>query len=383
MNLGSHPFTLRQLQYAVAVADTLGFRAAAERCHVSQPSLSAQLALLEEALGVRLFERNRQRVLITTAGAALVERARAVLQATEDLIELARAGDPLTSTLRIGVIPTISPYLLPTVTAALRRRFRQLTVLWIEEKTSVLLHRLERGDLDAALIATDGDDEGDLDGDVVGFDPFVLATPFDHVLGQSKKPAQPAELRHCDVLLLDDGHCFRAQALEVCSSARAHELEFRATSLSTLAQMVAGGAGVTLLPQMAVATEARRARLRIRTFAAPVPGRTVTLVWRRRSPLAAALSQIAAAAREAWPTTTTRTTKTKTAQTKPAQTKPAQAKTAQTKATKKSAKARSSAVGHRDAQALGEKVPDRGDARNLAVRAVPDKPQVPARQRRQ
>ena len=302
MNLGTHPFTLRQLQYAVAVADTLGFRAAAERCHVSQPSLSAQLALLEDALGTRSFERNRQRVLITTAGSVLVERARHVLQATDDLIELARAGDPLTGVLRIGVIPTISPYLLPTVTAALRRRFRKLTVQWIEEKTAVLLQQLERGQLDAALIARDSNHDH-LDGEEVGFDPFVLATPQDHVLGLSKKPALLSELRDVDVLLLDDGHCFRAHALEVCAGARAHELAFRATSLSTLAQMVAGGAGVTLLPLMSVATEARRARLRIREFAAPVPGRTIALVWRRRYALAPALQQIANTARETWPTT--------------------------------------------------------------------------------
>jgi LysR family transcriptional regulator, hydrogen peroxide-inducible genes activator len=300
MNLRTPPFTLRQLQYVVAVAEELSFRKAAARCHVSQPSLSAQLAQVEAALGTRLFERDRRRVLVTAVGRDVVERARIVLRETEDLVELARrASDPLCGTLRIGVIPTISPYLLPRVSAALRRAHPRLTALWIEDKTDALLRSLEAGTLDAALLALEAD-VGDVEREVIGHDPFVLATPAKHPLGAKRSPAKPSELRDASVLLLDDGHCFRDQALAFCSSAKAHELEFRATSLSTLAQMVAGGAGVTLLPELAVRTEAKRAGLAIRPFAPPAPKRTIALVWRRRSPLGPALRTLAATARKAY-----------------------------------------------------------------------------------
>jgi len=300
MNLGPHPFTLRQLQYAVAVAESLSFRKAAERCHVSQPSLSAQLAQMEEMLGVRLFERDRRRVLVTAAGREIIERARLILRETDDLIALARrSADPLSGTLRIGVIPTISSYLLPRLTAALRATYPRLTVLWVEDKTEVLVRSLEGGTLDAALLALEAD-VGDVEREIIGPDLFVLATPLGHPLGAKASPAKASELKGASVLLLDDGHCFREQALAFCSGAKAHELEFRATSLSTLAQMVAGGAGVTLLPELAVATEAKRAELWIRPFAQPAPKRTIALVWRRRSPLGPALRQLATTARAAY-----------------------------------------------------------------------------------
>lgn len=300
MHLGPQPFTLRQLQYAVAVAESLSFRRAAESCHVSQPSLSAQLAQMEDALGVRLFERDRRRVILTGAGRELIERARIILRETDDLVELARrSSDPHSGTLRIGVIPTISPYLLPRLTAVLRTAYPRLTILWIEDKTAVLVRSLDGGTLDAALLALEAD-IGDVEREVIGSDPFVLATPAGHPLGAKASSAKPSELKDQPVLLLDDGHCFREQALAFCSDAKAHELEFRATSLSTLAQMVAGGAGVTLLPELAVATETKRAELAIRPFARPAPKRTIALVWRRRSPVGPALRELAATARAAY-----------------------------------------------------------------------------------
>lgn len=299
--LAPYPFSLRQLQYAVAVGESLSFRKAAETCHVSQPSLSAQLAQLEEALGVRLFERDRRRVLVTAAGKELVERARRVLREADDLVAAARrAGDPLAGTLRIGVIPTISPYLLPSATPALRSAYPQLTTVWVEDKTETLVRSLDAGTLDAALLALEAE-IGDVEHEVLADDPFVLATRPDDPLGTKRAPAKAAELRDASVLLLDDGHCFRDQALAFCSSAKAHELEFRATSLPTLVHMVAGGAGVTVLPQLAVPTEAQRAGLRVRAFATPVPHRTLALVWRRRSPLAPALRKLASTIREAYP----------------------------------------------------------------------------------
>jgi LysR family hydrogen peroxide-inducible transcriptional activator len=301
MNLSPPAFSLRQLQYVVAVADALSFRKAAERCHVSQPSLSAQLAQLEEVLGVRLFERDRRRVLLTTAGKELVERARRLLVETEELVEAARrAGDPLSGTLRVGIIPTVSPYLLPAVTPVLRKRYPRLSLLWFEDKTEVVARELARGALDAALVALEAE-LGDVESEVIAEDPFVLVTPRDHPLGGSKDMATPADLRGENVLLLDEGHCFRTQALALCTRARAHELEFRATSLPTLTQMIAAGAGVTLLPKLAVATEVGRSQLRVRPFGDPVPKRTLALIWRRRSSLAGALQQVAATVRAAYP----------------------------------------------------------------------------------
>jgi LysR family hydrogen peroxide-inducible transcriptional activator len=301
MNLAPHPFTLRQLQYAVAVADTLSFHRAAALCRVSQPSLSAQLAQLEGAMRVKLFERDRRRVLPTAAGVQLIARARRLLVEVDDLIEDARrVGDPLTGTLRIGVIPTISPYLLPRLTPALRERYPKLTTLWIEDKTDVLTRRLAAGELDAAILALEAD-IGQVDHEVIARDPFVLATPPGHPLGAPRKPASPAELKGQCVLLLDDGHCFRDQALSFCEKSEADELEFRATSLPTLAQMVAAGAGVTLLPLLAVDAEARPAHLRTRRFAEPAPHRTIALVWRPRSPLSGPLRQLGAAMSAAYP----------------------------------------------------------------------------------
>lgn len=299
--LAPYPFSIRQLQYAIAVADLLSFRKAAELCRVSQPSLSAQLAQLEQALGVVLFERDRGGVLPTAAGKEIIDRARRILVETDDLIAAAqRVGDPFAGTFRIGVIPTISPYLLPNATPALRAKYPRLTTIWIEDKTDALVRNLAAGVIDAAILALEAE-IGDVEYEFVADDPFVLATRPDDPLGTKTRPAKAAELQDSHVLLLDDGHCFRDQALAYCASAKAQELEFRATSLPTLAHMVAGGAGVTLLPRLAAATEARRAGLRVRRFAAPVPHRTIALVWRRRSPCAPAFRDIAATLRQAYP----------------------------------------------------------------------------------
>jgi LysR family hydrogen peroxide-inducible transcriptional activator len=300
MHLIPPPATLRQLQYAVAIAEARNFHRAAVLCHVSQPSLSAQLAELERALGVRLFERDRKQVLLTEAGRELVDRARRVLLEVADLVDAAaRFGDPLSGTLRFGVIPTISPYLLPEVVPVLRRRFPRLALQWVEDKTASLVALVRGGGLDAAVLALEAD-LGDLERDVIGRDPFVVVAPRLHPLGRSSGAVSLEDLRGSPVLLLDDGHCFRDQALAVCSAAEAQEPGFRATSLSTLAQMVAGGGGITLLPRLAVRAENRRAKLVVRRFVDPAPYRTLALAWRRRSPLAPALAQVAAALRDSY-----------------------------------------------------------------------------------
>lgn len=293
MRRSPHPFTLRQLQYALTVAETRSFRQAASLCAVSQPSLSAQLAQLEHALGVSLFERTKRRVLPTRAGEELLARAGDLLRHGDDLAEAAaRLADPFAGTLRLGVIPTISPYLLPEIAPVLRRKHDRLRIQWTEEKTPILAARLHAGDLDAALVALEAD-LGDVAHETIGRDAFVLAVPLGHPLGVRTGPANMRELTGAPVLLLDDGHCFREQALSWCTRAHLEELDYRATSLPTLAQMVADGAGITLLPALAVPTETQRRSLRVRPFAAPVPGRTIALVWRRNTPLAPALRAVA------------------------------------------------------------------------------------------
>jgi LysR family hydrogen peroxide-inducible transcriptional activator len=307
MRWAPHPATLRQLQYVVAVADTRSFRQAAAMCGVSQPSLSAQIAQLERALGITVFERTKRKVLPTRAGEEVLARARTVLRDADDLADAgARLADPFAGALRVGIIPTISPYLLPEIAPVLRTRHARLRILWTEDKTPVLASRLHAGDLDAALVALEAE-LGDVAHETIGRDPFVLAVPLGHPLGVRTGPASARDLSGQSVLLLDDGHCFRDQALAWCSRARAEELDYRATSLPTLTQMVADGAGVTLLPTLAVATETRRSPLRIRAFGPPTPGRTIALVWRRGTPVEPALKAIAATIRDVY----TRLTRTK------------------------------------------------------------------------
>lgn len=304
MTSGPHPFTLRQLQYVVAVAEELSFQRAADRCHVSQPSLSAQLAQVEDALGVCLFERSRKKVILTVRGRELVERARRLLVDADELVRAAQSiGDPLSGTLRLGVIPSVSPYLLPAVTPSLRKKYPRLRLAWTEDKTDVLVKRLAQGDLEGAVLALEAD-IGDVAREILAKDPFVLVTRPEHPLAAKTSPVKEAELESEELLLLDEGHCFREQVLEACGVARRREGDFRATSLSTLVQMVAGGAGITLIPAIAVATEAKRARLHVRLLAGPSAHRTLAMIWRKGSAQEATLRAVAVALREAYPSPT-------------------------------------------------------------------------------
>lgn len=293
-----HDVSLRQLQYAVAVADTLGFHRAAERCHVSQPTLSAQVQQLEGVLGVQLFERDRRRVLVTDAGRELVARARVVLREVEDLLRAAdRARDPFAGRLRVGVIPTVAPYLLPDVAPALHARFPKLELVFREEKTPDVARELEAGELDGGLVALDAPLGEHESADVLE-DPFVAALPKGHPLAK-KRALRLEDLEGEPVLLLDDGHCLRDQALSLCARVGAREAALRATSLSTLVQMVSTGAGVTLLPSVAVDVENRRGQLEVRPFARPAPSRRLAFVWRPGSPAGEVFRALAAEARSA------------------------------------------------------------------------------------
>jgi LysR family hydrogen peroxide-inducible transcriptional activator len=299
MHLGPHAITLRQLQYVVAVAQERSFRRAAERCFVSQPSLSAQIAEIERVLGVKLFERNRRRVLVTSAGRDIADRAGSVLLAVEDVVSTAQQHiDPLVRTLRLGVIPTVGPYLVPELDPALRLAFPDLSLRWREDKTDVLVEHLNTADLDAAVLALVPSVDH-LEHSIITEDYFALAVPSEHPLGASNAPIHIDSLPAQDVLLLDEGHCFRDQALELCGSIGATELGFRATSLSTLVQMVAGGQNMTLLPRIAVDVENRHGRLTIRPFEDPAPRRTLALVWRPTTPIADALRKVAEVGRSA------------------------------------------------------------------------------------
>jgi LysR family hydrogen peroxide-inducible transcriptional activator len=278
--------TLRQLEYAVAVADHGSFHAAARACHVTQPGLSAQIRQLEHLLGVTLFERSRRRVLLTSAGEEVVRRARALLTGVVDLEQAARAvARPLTGTLRVGVIPTVAPYLLPVALPAVRRRHPELVLRLHEAQTGTLVAMLQAGELDLLLLALEADLAG-LETWPLFQDPFVAALPVRHPLA-SRKELREADLAGEPLLLLADGHCLRDQVLSACESSGAAEAgDFRASSLATLVQMVAGGAGVTLLPELAVRVEGATRDLALVRFRKPVPARTIGLAWRPSSPRA-------------------------------------------------------------------------------------------------
>ncbi len=292
------PVSLRQLQYIVAVAQHGSFRRAAEACHVAQPSLSAQVATAERALGVQLFERSARRVRVPAAAAALIVQARKILTATGDLRELARQqADPFLGTLRVGVIPTICPYLLPDMAPLLSRDFPNLAIEWREDRTGRFVEQLKEGTLDAAIVALEADLRG-LAYVPLGWDPFVLATVPGHPLAQDRKRLTLERLAGARVLLLDEGHCLGEQALQLCTRAGAGHGGFRATSLATLIQMVIASSGATLLPSLAVPIENRRGQLALRAFAQPGPGRTLVLAWRRGSALRIPLERIATTMRE-------------------------------------------------------------------------------------
>jgi LysR family hydrogen peroxide-inducible transcriptional activator len=277
---------LRDLKYLVALADLRHFGKAADACFVSQPTLSTQIRKLEEELGVALVERAPRKVMLTAAGQDVVQRARRIVGEVEQMREAARRSmDPESGSLRLGVFPTLAPYLLPHVVPQLRDRFPQLELLLVEEKSDVLLQRLREGKLDAALLALPLHDD-QLHAELLFEEPFVFAAPLQHPLA-SRTVMSMSELSDETLLLLEDGHCLRDQALDVCRLSGAQERSgFRATSLETLRQMVAAGVGVTLLPALSVHEPiAQSPNIRLIPFRAPAPIRQIALAWRKSSAL--------------------------------------------------------------------------------------------------
>ena len=289
---------LRDLHYLVALADLRHFGRAAEACHVSQPTLSTQVRKLEEELGVALVERAPRQVMLTPAGADIVERARRVLAEVAQMRETARrTTDPEAGSVRLGLFPTLGPYLLPHVVTPVRARFPRLELLLVEEKTEVLVGMLRSGRLDAAVLALPLHEDW-LHCEPLFEEPFMLAVPAGHPLAK-RSLLTLSSLAHEHLLLLEDGHCLRDQALEVCSLAGAGEKEgFRATSLETLRQMVAAGVGITLLPMLAVKPPVpANENVQLLGFRDP-PHRRLAMVWRRSSAMSAFLGELARVLRE-------------------------------------------------------------------------------------
>jgi len=275
---------LKDLKYLVALADTGHFGRAAERTFVSQPTLSAQLKKLEEYLGVKLVERQPKNVQLTDVGKQVVARARRMLNEGDEIIALARNGtDPFAGKLKIALIPTIGPYLLPRVMRKLRKALPKLGLMLYEYQTEALLKRLRDGEIDLGIMALPTS-EGGVEARELYREAFTVALPNGHPLAM-KSAIKVADLKGQTLLLLEDGHCLRDQALEVCSRVDVREAEdFRATSLETLRQMVVAGLGVTLLPEMAVESPFGSQRgLAVRQFVKPAPTRTVGAVWRKSS----------------------------------------------------------------------------------------------------
>jgi LysR family hydrogen peroxide-inducible transcriptional activator len=290
---------LRDFQYLVALDEHRHFGRAAEASFVSQPTLSTQIRKLEEELGLTLIERAPRRIMFTDAGRAILERARNVLAEVEGMREYARRrGDPESGTLRLGIFPTLGPYLLPHVIPRVHERFPRLELLLVEEKTGDVLQQLREGRLDAGLLALPVEDER-LHVEPLFTEPFVLAAPPSHPLAKRRR-LMLDDLASQSVLLLEDGHCLRQQALDVCELAGASERAgFRATSLETLRQMVAADVGVTLMPTLAIKPPVPQVKgLRLIPFEDPPPSRRIAMVWRRSSAVHDFLLKLAETFRE-------------------------------------------------------------------------------------
>jgi len=284
---------LKDLRYLVAVADTGHFGKAAERCFVSQPTLSAQLKKLEEYLGVPLIERQPRGALLTPAGSEIVERARRIIEASDEVVDIARTHkDPLAGRLRVAFLPTIGPYLLPIVVPKLRKALPRLELMLYEYQTAPMLEKLRAGELDLGILALPIEIDG-LATRPLYDEPFVVAAPAHHPLAD-KKQIRVEDLSGATLLLLEDGHCLRDQALDVCNRIDAEEKQdFRATSIETLRQMVAAGAGVTLLPELATrGSHAAPRGLVLRPFVKPQPSRRIGAVWRKSSARQTAIQMV-------------------------------------------------------------------------------------------
>jgi LysR family hydrogen peroxide-inducible transcriptional activator len=273
--------TLRQLRYFAALAHQRHFGRAAADCAVTQPALSMQVRELEREIGAELVERRPGGIVLTETGVEVAQRAERILAATRDLVDFARHRGVLSDKLRLGIIPTLAPYILPRVLPRLQTAYPQLRLEVRETQTKMLLGELAGGDLDAVMLALPADG-ADVEILRLFDDPFLLALPATDPL-HGRVAAEDVDQRR--LILLEEGHCLRDQALAFCAAARGEApATLGATSLATVMQMVANGYGVTLVPEVAAAVEVRDSRVKLLRFVEPEPARTIGLAWRRTSP---------------------------------------------------------------------------------------------------
>lgn len=272
---------LRDLKYLVVVSETRSFVKAAQQCFVSQPTLSTQIKKIEQELGVLLFERTNKKVMVTTVGRDIIESAQAVLDEVERMKRIAaNATDPFAGDLRLGAFPSLASYLFPDTVMTIKQSLPNIKLILIEEKTHVLIEQLASGEIDAAFLSLPLKEEF-LESAPLFDDAFELAVAVDHSFA-SKRYVEPTELQDQPLLLLDEGHCMRDQALQFCQwSGAAEHLGVRAASLETLRQMVIAGTGMTLIPE--IASKQPVDAIRYIPFSEPKPKRTIGLVWRKSS----------------------------------------------------------------------------------------------------
>ena len=289
---------LRALSYIQAVAKFGHFGRAAEYCHVSQPALSTQIKKLEQELGVTLFERDNRSVRLTDVGRDIVKLASEALSVIESIHDTAQMSrDPLSGRFRLGFIPTVAPYLVPHFVKQSREALPALDLSFQEDITDRLNQALLNGDIDAAILATPPD-HSKLEAIRLYDEPFWVIFPAEHAL-HNIQGIRTQDLPIDELLLLTEGHCFRDQALSFCNLDTGPVREMLdASSLSTLVQMVGAGIGVTLIPEMALAMETRAATVSVAQFADPQPSRTIGMIWRKTSPLAPQLQEIAEVVRQ-------------------------------------------------------------------------------------
>jgi len=294
--------TLQELKYLVALADHGHFGKAAESCFITQSTLSTQIKKLEDFLGVTLFDRSLKRVTPTPIGREILQAARNIVEEAERIREVARhAQDPMSRTIHLGVIPTLGPYYLPHALTLVHKKHPGLRMLLREEMTPQILEHLLDGKLDAGLLALPVTDDS-LRVEPLFYEPFYAALPAGHPLAR-RDVLKVADIMGEKLLLLDEGHCLRDQALDVCGTGSRGREEVRATSLETLRQMVGMGLGLTLLPALSVDAGPRQNKkaVEIRPFKSPPPGRTIALAWRKRAPFPETFERLAATLKASLP----------------------------------------------------------------------------------
>jgi LysR family hydrogen peroxide-inducible transcriptional activator len=277
-----HLPSIRQIQYFLAVLELNHFGQAAERCHVTQSTLSAGIQELESLLDGQLFERNKRKVMVTQLGLSLEPKARQIIEQANEMVEMAK-GDRgvLAGELRLGVIPTIGPFLLPKVLSGVRERFPDLKLILLEEQSAALLERLNHGQIDCAILAMPYD-LGNLQHEIISEEDFCIAFPANHKLADGTEALSSTQLPVDEIMLLEEGHCLRDHALAACHwhSGR-QRASVQGTSLYTMIEMVAGGQGITFIPAMAADSAlVEQSGIQMRPLDEPGPHRQIALVWR-------------------------------------------------------------------------------------------------------